>query len=96
MSFVMPAEVNTEAVKRLLTRSDVKTAESVVHDGHAYRVAEEMLAVKEEKGVCSYLTDEDAGFENAAKVAAFVCCDSAKASEEGGVSCSRWTVSGRN
>ncbi len=83
MSFVMPAEVNAEAVKRLLTRSDVKTAESVVHDGHAYRVAEEMLAVKEEKGVCSYLTDEDAGFENAAKVAAFVCCDSAKASEDG-------------
>lgn len=82
MSFVMPAKVNTKAVKRLLTRSNVKTAESVVHDGHAYRVAEEMLAIKEDKGVCSYLTDEDTGFENAAKVAAFVCYDSAKASED--------------
>jgi len=82
MSFVMPAKVNTKAVKRLLTRSNAKAAESMIHDGHAYRVLEDALAIKEEKGVCSYLTDEDHGFANAAKVAAFVCYDSEKASED--------------
>ena len=91
--FVMPADRASKAVKRLLSEFLVRTDDVVdrVHDGHAYRVWETELAVVSDSSrrtvdggpAFTYLSVFDEGFfECKVRVAAFVCFDSKKCSDE--------------
>jgi len=83
IEFVMPADANARPFKKLVTRAVSKMGETVrVHKGRAYKVEELKLGVVIEKELNVYLTEGDEGFEDAARITAYVCYDSLKAAEE--------------
>lgn len=83
IEFMMPADPNAKALKKLVTRSVSKMGDNVrVHKGRAYKVEEESLGVISEKGGNIYLTKEEECFDEAAKITAYFCYDSLRAAEE--------------
>lgn len=89
--FVIPATTSSRAVKRLLTRFNrSKDVVDMEHDGHMYRVWKTELGICEAKGrtkadgeqAYMFTTSEDDGHGSEGRVAAYVCYDSKKYSDE--------------
>ena len=86
IDFVMPATVNSKAVKKLLTdfAPEVSKPEyDRIHDGHVYSVKERMLGLRETEDGWEYVADDDPEFDSCElRLKAYVCFDSKKRSDD--------------
>ena len=86
MDFIMPATINSKAMKSLVTdfsRDVMRPEYDRMHCNHVYSVKERILGIVEEDGGFAYAADDDPRFgDSKHRVKAYVCFDSKKRSDD--------------